>query len=422
MKVTSSKKTQKISIPWGAWFADTRLELELPTQWQLTIFELPLKPALTPDQMETKLSECFLLIERKKPGTIVIVVDDLTRPVYLGDLLERLLQGLHQIGVPKQAIRFLIGLGMHRPLSKDDMAKKLGKKIVDEYVCLNHNPEETEPIGQVWGKTEVRLNRHYLKADFRIVISGLTPHSFAGFSGGAKMLIPGLADAEIVTKTHKSVMMGFMGKLGEVENNRFRKTIESLIAPVRPDFFIGVVLNWNRTIVDIFTGDYIQAHREASISGRRLYETALNPQETFDVVILNAYPKDTELLQAENSFIPIKSFGVGLVKEGGTVVLTSACSEGMGVHGLFEPGGRLYRSPRPLHFLKNRNLLFYSPNVTEDEFHRLYWAEYRFFNNKKNLINYLKRTLPKKAKVGVFPYSSLQLLRVKANPQSEVEV
>ena len=102
-------------------------------------------------------------------------------------------------------------------------------KIVKKYICLNHNPEETDRIGEVWGKTEVRLNRHYLQADFKIVISGLTPHSFAGFSGGAKMLIPGLADMEIVAKTHKSVMMGFMGKLGEVENNRFRRTIEKLI-------------------------------------------------------------------------------------------------------------------------------------------------------------------------------------------------
>ncbi len=419
MNTKNSVDAQKIRLPWGAWYADTQLELTLPAGWQTRVFELKRKSPLTGEQLQEKLAGCFRLAKQKQPASVIIVVDDLTRPVFLGEMLRVLLQGLHAAGVSKKAVRFLIGLGTHRPLSAEDMAKKLGPDIVREYECLNHDPEETEPIGEIWGKTEVKLNRHYVRADFKIVISGLTPHSFAGFSGGAKMLIPGLADMEIVAKTHKSVMMGFMGKLGEVENNRFRQTIEKLIARVGLDYFVGVVLNGDRTIADLYGGDYVQAHRQAAQVARDLYEIALPASAAFDAVILNAFPKDTELLQAENGFIPLKSFGMNLVKEGGTVVLTSACSEGMGHHGLFEPGGKLYRPPRPLRFLKDRQLVFYSPNVNAEDFHRIFWQDYLFFNDKEQLADFFTKVLPPNAKVAVFPFASLQLIKKRRNSESD---
>lgn len=401
---------QEIRLPWGAWYEDGQEILSVPETWQVDFFELGQRTPLTERQLEEKLSDLWPLLKAKNPQSVVIVVDDLTRPVYLGDLLRILLHRLHQSGLSKNAIRFLIGLGTHRPLTREDMAKKLGAEIVEAYTCINHDPQETESIGEIWGKTDVKLNKHYLNADFKIVISGLTPHSFAGFSGGAKMLIPGLADMEIVAKTHKSVMMGFMGKLGEVENNRFRKTIEVLVQKAGLDYFIGVVLNGDRTIADIYAGDFIQAHRQAAETARAMYQVHLNEKEPYDLVILNAYPKDTELLQAENGFIPLKSAGSELVKEGGTVVLTSACSEGLGSHGLFEPGGRLYHSPRPIRFLKGRSAVFYSPNVSKDDFYRLFWKEYSFFNDKDNMLRYLYQIATQSPRVAVFPYASLQLV------------
>ncbi len=407
----NSQNKPIIRLPWGAWYADSDFTLELPENSDITFFNLPRFPSLSEQLTRRKLAACIPLVKRKNPQSIVIVVDDLTRPVYLGEMLNILVRTLHECGVPKNAIRFLVGLGTHRPLTVQDMAKKLGSDIVQEYECLNHDLADTIPIDVVWGKTPVKLNRHYVQADFKIVISGLTPHSFAGFSGGAKMLIPGLADMEIVAKTHKSVMMGFMGKLGEVQNNRFRKTIEALVEHVGLDFFIGVVLNGDRTIADIYAGDYVEAHRQAAFKARKLYEVSLPKDTQFDLLILNAYPKDTELLQAENGFIPLKSFGAQLVKEGGAVLLTSACSEGMGHHGLFAPGGKLYHVPRPLRFLKSRQFLFYSPSVKKDDFYRLFWKDYMFFNEKPKLEHFLAHTFQSKVRVGVFPYASLQLLK-----------
>ena len=403
-------RLQKISVPWGAWYRDKNEDFLLPGNWQINYYDLKRKSPINKNHIREKLHSLLSQLKKRQPHFVVIAVDDLTRPVYLGELLNVLLDMLHQSGLQPEQIRFLFGLGTHRPLSKEDMVKKLGADIVQQYQCLNHQLEETESIGAVWGKTDVKINRHYLAADFKIVISGLTPHSFAGFSGGAKMIIPGLADMEIVAKTHKSVMMGFMGKLGEVENNRFRKTIETLVRQAGLDFFIGVVLNGDRSIADLYAGNFIEAHRRAAETARALYQVRLKDNTPYDVVFLNAFPKDTELLQAENGFIPLKSAGTNLVKEGGTVILTSACSEGMGHHGLFEPGGLLYHVPRPIRFLKHRNFVFYSPNITSDEFHKLFHTDYLFFNEKDKFSKYLLQSFKGRVRAAVFPYASLQMV------------
>ncbi|WP_457565847.1 lactate racemase domain-containing protein [Caldithrix abyssi] len=400
-----------IHIPWAAWFDESRLELELPPDSIIDFYSLSDAPPLSEEHFRLKTKDLCKLVKKKNPTNILIVVDDLTRPVILEPLLKTLVDELHSCGFKTDQIKFLIGLGAHHPLSKESAAKKLGRQIVENYRWINHDPQETEPTGLQWGKTEFRLNKHYLQADFRVVISGLTPHSFAGFSGGAKMLIPGISDLGIITKTHKSVLMGFMGKLGEVEKNRFRHVIEEMVAQVGIDFFIGVVINGNRTIADIFCGDFKEAHRQAALKARQLYTTEAMSNAPYDLLILNAYPKDTELLQAENAFIPLKSADGTLLKEEGMVLVTSACSEGLGYHGLFGPGGLLYRKPRPLRFLKGRQFLFYSPNITPEEFKTIFFEDYPFFSDEKALFNYLKKNLPERARVGVFPFASLQLVR-----------
>jgi len=127
------------------------------------------------------------------------------------------------------------------------------------------------------------------------------------------------------------------------------------------------------------------------------------------LLVLNAFPKDTELLQAENGFIPLKSAKQPLLKEGGTVLLTSACSEGLGHHGLFGPGGILYRKPRPLRFLKNYRFVFFSNNINENDFHQVFAEEYPLLTDGNQLSSYLTDRLPADARVAVFPFGSLQL-------------
>lgn len=402
---------KKISLPWGAWYGDNMLNLEVPESWEVTQFTLSSEKRITNIEMVQKLDALMSDLQMKSPPSIIIVVDDLTRPVILDDLLTALLERVKEAGYDSDRVKILIGLGSHKGLDKQALIKKIGRFAVENYTCINHSPEDTLPIDIIWGKTPIKLNRHYLEAGYKVVISGLTPHSFAGFSGGAKMLFPGLADMDTIAKTHKSVLMGFMGKLGEVEQNKFRSTIEKFVQQVGLDFFIGVVINANRSIRNIYTGDYIEAHRQAAKEASDYYRTVLSRnQQLFDAVILNAYPKDTELLQAENAFIPLKSSKTNFLKEGAKVILTSACSEGMGHHGLFGPGGLLYRTPRPLRFLKDHPFIFFSQNINEDEFYKIYAKEYHLEKNNELLINRLREGLADDARIAVFPYASLQLM------------
>lgn len=405
--VISSNQT--IELPWGAWYGDQKLTLNFPQSWQITKFDLNSNRRISRRIISEKLAALSTLLQQKKPENIIIVVDDLTRPVLLENLMQHLLNLLSVNGIKPEKIKILIGLGSHQGLDKEALTKKLGTYAAENYTCINHEPIDTVPIDVIWGKTPIKLNKHYLQADFKIVISGLTPHSFAGFSGGAKMLFPGLADMETIAKTHKSVLMGFMGKLGDTAQNKFRDTIEAFVDKAGLDFFIGAVLNGDRSLHDLFCGDYVTAHRQAVTCAREIYVTDISTMKPYDLLVLNAYPKDTELLQAENGFIPLKSAKQTLVKEGGTVLLTSACSEGLGYHGLFGPGGLLYRKPRPLRFLKNFHFVFFGNNVTENEFHQVFAEDYSLFNNTNELITYLSSVLPREPRIAVFPYASLQL-------------
>jgi len=400
---------QAIKLPWGAWFGDREMELFVPADWEITTYALPQTSRISTKAITEKIKPLAALLKNAQPASVIIVVDDLTRPVLLADLMNAISNEIRLAGLLPEQIKILIGLGSHRGLSQEAMTKKLGARTVRAYQCFNHEPAHTIPIDVLWGKTSVKLNRRYVEADFKIVISGLTPHSFAGFSGGAKMLFPGLSDMETIAKTHKSVLMGFMGKLGDMAHNKFRDVIEAFVEKVGIDFFIGAVLNGDRSLHNLFCGDYVTAHRLAAQRAREIYLTDISSAEPYDLLILNAYPKDTELLQAENGFIPLKSAKQPLVKEGGMVLLTSACSEGLGHHGLFGPGGLLYRTPRPLRFLKNLRFSFFGANITENDFHQVFAEEYPLFTDKNQLCDYLSAELPQNARVAVFPYASLQL-------------
>ncbi len=399
-----------IKLPWAAWYGDAEKVFPVPSTWQISQYGLPSDIKTDDEKLRSALNSLSERIPEKKPRNAVIVVDDLTRPVAVGKVLQSVIEKLLDYGISQNDITILVALGSHKGLDKLAATKKMGFDFTAKIRWINHDPQDTVPIGLTWGKTDVKLNRLYVESDFRIVVSGLTPHSFAGFSGGAKMLFPGLADMETIAKTHKSVLMGFMGKLGSVENNKFRKTIEDFMGRAGIDYFIGLVINGDRSIRNIYAGDPVEAHRLAAETARAYY---LHPQpaggEPFDMLFLNAYPKDSELLQAENAFIPLKSNTDNLLKEDGIVVVLSACSEGMGHHGLFQPGGMLYRSPRPLRFLKNKQLCFFSENISADEFYKIFSQEYLFYKNWQNLIKDCSDKLPEKARAAVFSQASLQL-------------
>jgi lactate racemase len=323
-------------------------------------------------------------------------------------LLPLVLDQLTTTGIARANIKIIVALGSHAPLSEADLARKLGTEVVQNYNVLQHDPiQNLAEIGIYLDKIPVRINKDFLDSDLKISMGCITPHPFAGFSGGGKLILPGLASMEVIERTHRYVVMGFRGAMGVAEGNEFREEIEEVCYRCGLNLIVDTVVNHKREIAGLFVGDFKEAFLKGAEFARQVYQTVL-PRET-DVAILSAYPKDTDLIQSENAFNVLRSTPRSFVKEGGKIVLMTASSHGRGVHGIFAPGGRLYRKPIRKRWLGNKDLIIYSPAVSKEDCRSIFWDGYRFYPTWEEVLKELAAAFPDYCKIAVFPCASLQL-------------
>ncbi|MFQ5559901.1 MAG: lactate racemase domain-containing protein [Nitrospinota bacterium] len=406
--------SQSVCLPWGAWCEDAPARLVFPADWDISVCEMESKPPLDRKGIEKALDGPFGTrpIEEMGHGKkrVVIAVEDITRPSPFEKVLTPLVERLERAGIRDYEITFLICNGSHAPMGRRELVLKLGESIVERFFATNHNPYDALcDTGLRLGKIPFKVNRLFFEADLRIIAGSIIPHNFAGFSAGAKLVLPGLSDIETLERSHKFVMMGLRGGVNDVENNRFRSELEDAVTNLGIDLFIGAVPNKERDICGLFCGDTVETHRKGVLFAREVFQTTV--PEKSDLLILNAYPKDMELLQADTAFTALKSIKRELVSDGGVILLTSRCQNGFGFHSLFGPGMRLYRKPVSRRFLKGRELVFYSPNLNKEEFKKIFWEGYSFFSDKTSLIEYLKERFKLSCRVTVLPYAPTQLLQ-----------
>ncbi len=400
-------------LPWGAWYDEGEFRLEMPEGWNISYCAITDAPGLSETEIESALSQpigCEPL-EKLAQGKsrVAIAIEDITRPSILEGVLNAVLRRLLRAGVSKENIFFIICNGAHAPMLREDVERKLGKAIASEYWVLNHNPyDNLVDTGILLGKTPFQVNRDFYHADFKITIGSIMPHHFAGFSAGGKLVLPGLSDIATLERSHKFVMMGLRGGVNEVKNNKFRLELENVVQQVGVDFFVGVVPNAKRMPAGLFAGDLVKAHRKGVDFGREIYNTPV-PRDA-DVLILNAYPKDSELLQADTAFTPLKSIKEPIVKKDGLIILTSCCSNGLGHHSLFGPGMRLYKPPVQRRFLKENALIFFSQNVNPAEYRKIFHESYPFKTNWGDVLNMIKSRFGEQCNVTILPHAPLQLL------------
>jgi nickel-dependent lactate racemase len=406
--------TISVSIPWGAWCGDRVRELTFPRAWKVHVNAIADAPEIDGQAVQRGIQNPIgtkpLRQLASGKQTVAIAVEDISRPCELEKILDGILKELFAAGVSSDSIFFQICNGAHAPMLKRDVQKKLGMSAAEKFLVLNHNPYENLcDTGIVLGETPVRVNRSFHEADLKIAVGSVVPHNFAGFSAGAKLILPGLADIATLERTHKYVMMGFRGGVNDVETNKFRSEIEDVVKRIGLDFFVGVVPNSLRKISGVFAGNVVFAHRKGVEFARRIYKTTFEPLA--DIAVLNAYPKDAELLQADAAVTPLKTGADELVKENGVLIIASNCSNGFGYHGLFGPGMRLSRKPIKKRFLKGKDLILFSPNANQAEFRRLYWEGYLLMADWDAVIIELERRFSQNCRISVFPTAPLQLLQ-----------
>jgi nickel-dependent lactate racemase len=277
---------------------------------------------------------------------VVIVTSDITRATPNERLIPWILDELAH--VPSEQITVIIGTGSHRPTTPAEMEQMFGVEVLRRVRVIDHDahdPAQVERIGMTSRGAPVDLSREYLRADKRIVVGFIEPHFFAGFSGGPKGIMPGVAGIETVLFFHNARMIADPSTTWlKLDGNPLQEMCREVVALAPPHFMVNVTLDRRKRITGFFCGDYLAAHQV----GARfcLRNAARETPHRFDVVVATngGYPLDQNLYQCVKGM----SAAAGIVKPHGTIVMCGECSDGLPEHGNFKDLLRAKRTPREL--------------------------------------------------------------------------
>ncbi len=256
---------------------------------------------------------------------VAIVTSDLTRPCPSQQLLEAVLEALTAAGVRPADVTVIVALGLHRPMSPVELERAVGPRVWGRVRVLNHDPADVVPVGSTCAGTPVELFRPLVEADRRVCLGNLEFHYFAGFSGGAKALLPGCASRATIQANHAR-MLEPGAEAGRLEGNPVRADLEEGVARVGVDFILNVLTDDHGHIEAAVAGDVTAAHRLGCEWVRA--RGALEIPCLADVVLVSAggYPKDVNLYQAQKAL----DNALHAVRPGGAIVLVAECREGLG--------------------------------------------------------------------------------------------
>jgi len=265
----------------------------------------------------------------KKGQKVLILIDDYTRATPAEKILPFILKELRAAYVEDKNISLLVAQGTHRKMSTQEKENKVGKEIYELFPVIDHlweNEEMLEYLGDTPSGTSIWINREVLKADLVIGLGHIVPHRITGFSGGGKIIQPGVCGEKTTGQTH---WMGAMYEgseiLGKIENPE-RAEIDEIAIIAGLDIIVNAVQDGSGKIVRLVCGDVIKAHRKGCEIARQVYGVPL-PGFT-DIVLTDSYPADVDLWQAVKGL-----FAADIaVREGGVIILVTPCPEGVASH------------------------------------------------------------------------------------------
>ena len=321
-----------ISLPYGR----TRLTADLPEERVSAMLTSRLEQYIPP-MGETELVEAALRspigsksLEELAKGrkNIVLIASDHTRPVPSKVLVPPMLSAIRR-GNPDAAITILIATGCHRETTKAELTEKFGPEIVDkERICIHDcgKEEDMVTIGTLPSGGSLRINRIAAEADLLISEGFIEPHFFAGFSGGRKSVLPGIAAKETVFWNHNADFIGSaFARTGILEGNPIHKDMLYAARTAKLAFICNVVINARHKVVGAFSGDCEQAHIAGTEFLKELCQAEKVPS---DIVITtnNGYPLDQNIYQSVKGMTAAEA----TCKEGGVIIMAAACNDGHG--------------------------------------------------------------------------------------------
>lgn len=266
------------------------------------------------------------LREILRPGEkIAIITSDLTRPMPTYIVMPALLEELAEAGVKDEDITLVFALGSHRCHTEEEKKKLAGEDIYARIRCVDSDPSDCVHMGDTSYGTPVDITRVVAIADRRICLGNIEYHYFAGYSGGAKAIMPGTSTRKAIQTNH-GMMVDPAACAGNLETNPLRRDIEEAAAICGVDFILNVVLDEHKKIVHAVAGDVTAAHREGCAYLDTLYQKKIKERADIVIVSQGGAPKDLNLYQTQKALDNAKH----AVKDGGTIILIGSCKEGLG--------------------------------------------------------------------------------------------
>ena len=336
--------------------------VEVPEKNLMGVLRAKPAPAIASEEEEVRraLREPIgapLLREVVRPGEkIAVITSDLTRPMPTRKVMPALLDELYAAGVKAEDITLVFALGSHRKQTDEERQRLAGERAWNEIRCVDSDPDDCVHLGTTAAGTPVDITRVVAEADRRICLGNVEYHYFAGYSGGAKAIMPGVSTRAAIQSNHSRMVLPECCA-GNLETNPLRLDIEEAGAMVGIDFILNVVLSEHKEILRAVAGDVTKAHRAGCAFLDTLYRKEL--AEAADIVLVSqgGAPKDLNLYQTQKALDNAKH----AVRDGGIIILIGSCREGLGErtfegrghrHGAGEggggPGERAGRRLRPL--------------------------------------------------------------------------
>lgn len=260
----------------------------------------------------------------QKGEKIAIITSDITRPMPSARVLPFVLDELSSTGIPADDIVIIFALGNHRSHTEEEKIMLVGEEIFKKYECIDSNGPMIR-LGTTINGTPVDIFERVVNADKRICLGNIEYHYFAGYSGGAKAIMPGVSTREAIQANHRH-MTDPNAIAGRIENNPVRTDIESVLNFISVDFIVNVILDEHKKIVHCVAGDVIAAHRQGCQYLDQMYSVEIPKKADIVIVSPGGYPKDINLYQAQKALDNAKN----AVRNGGTILWIASAKEGLG--------------------------------------------------------------------------------------------
>ncbi len=268
------------------------------------------------------------MLEKVRPQNLVVVVNDITRPTPYSVIMPPLLEVFDKAGIPDSCVTLVTATGIHDPHTKEQNISVYGEELCRRFKIQSHDAEDRAALvykGMLPSGYAFWLNKIVDEADFLITLGVVMPHYFAGFSGGRKSILPGVAGKETVQKNHAR-MVELMDAMPPIRENPISLEMIHAARQVEVDFIINVVIDDSERVVEVVAGDLEKAWYKAVQVSESMYFAPISRRSKITIASASGYPRDINLYQAQKAL----DHADKATEDGGTIIIVAECRDGYG--------------------------------------------------------------------------------------------